>query len=38
VNQEITLAIVAIHKKHCAGPAWPVQGLMQLAPPNYTEE
>jgi small-conductance mechanosensitive channel len=38
VNQEITLAIFAIHKKHCAGPAWPVQGLMQLAPPNYTEE
>ena len=38
VNQEITLAIFAIHKKHCAGPAWPVQGLMQLAPPNYPEE
>ena len=38
VNQEITLAIFAIHKKHATGPAWPVQGLMQLAPPNYTEE
>jgi hypothetical protein len=38
VNQEITLAIFAIHKKHVTGPAWPVQGLMQLAPPDYAPE
>ena len=38
VNQEITLAIFAIHKKYATGPAWPVQGLMRLAPPDYATE
>ena len=38
VNQEIALAIFAIHKKHATGPAWPVRGLMQLAPPDYATE